>query len=179
MQEVRSVLHPVQSRLASTDSSLPSVTVPVDRRTLAKRLWRGVAEDGQEFGFQLETPLADGDVVLETAVARYVVLQLPEPVLEIPLPAAPGDAAAFGWAVGNLHFPIEAQPTRLLAPDDTALRQSLARAGISFRACTEVFRPHRFAAAAAPHHHGGATKPEATPEDLEPRYRFIVRPTHG
>jgi hypothetical protein len=29
-----------------------------------------------------------------------------------------------GWIVGNLHFVIEAQAERLLAPDDPALRQA-------------------------------------------------------
>ena len=101
-----------------------------------------------------------------TATARYVISQLPEPVLEIPLPQSPDAAAVTGWAVGNLHFPIEAQATRLLAPDDTALRQSLERMGIAYRAIDEVFRPHRLAAGAAPHRH--AAGPEAHPFVFKP-----------
>lgn len=180
MQEARPTLHPVHARLDSPDPALPKIPVPTERRTLAKRLWRGTAADGTEFGFQLESPLAPGDIVFATATAQYVIQQLPEPLLEIPLPASVDDAAAFGWAVGNLHFPIEAQPTRLLAPDDIALRQSLARAGIPFQPCEEVFRPHRFASAATPHHHGTPTTPTNEPgADLAPRYRFVGRPTHG
>lgn len=150
----------------SADPALPEIAIPADRRQLAKRLWRGVAADGTEFGFELDGPLAHGDVVHATAAARYVIRQLPEPVLEIPLPPAPEAAAITGWAVGNLHFPIEAQPTRLLAPDDIALRQSLERMGIAYRAIEEVFCPHRLAAGAAPHSH--AAGPEAHPFVFKP-----------
>ncbi len=161
-------LHVVHAALApaATPSPAAIVPIPAERRQLAKRLWRAVAADGTEFGFELDAPLAHGDTVHETATARYVIRQLPEPVLEIPLPAAPDAAAVTGWAVGNLHFPIEAQPGRLLAPDDTALRQSLERMGIAYRALEEVFRPHRLAAGAAPHGH--AAGPEAHPFVFKP-----------
>lgn len=112
------------------------------------------------------SPLAHGDTVFATAAERYVIRQLPEPVLEIPLPTAHDAAAVTGWAVGNLHFPIEAQPGRLLAPDDTALRQSLERIGIGYRAIIEVFRPHRLATGAEPHSH--AAGPEAHPFIFKP-----------
>ncbi|HLP03721.1 MAG TPA: urease accessory protein UreE [Opitutaceae bacterium] len=150
----------------TADSALPEISIPVERRQLAKRLWRAVAADGAEFGFELSGPLTHGDAVFADAAARYVIRQQPEPVLEIPLPTASDAAAVTGWAVGNLHFPIEAQPARLLAPDDTALRQSLDRLGIAYRAIAEVFRPHRFAAGAAPHSH--AAGPEAHPFLFKP-----------
>lgn len=143
----------VHAALASPGSVLGVVPIAADRRQLAKRLWRATAADGTEFGFELSAPLTHGDTVYLTEAARYVIEQEPEPVLEIPLPAAPDAAAITGWAVGNLHFPIEAQSHRLLAPDDVALRQSLERMGIEFRAITAVFCPHRLAAAAAPHGH--------------------------
>ncbi len=146
--------------------TLAEVPVLVDRRSLAKRLWRATAGDGVEFGFELAGPLAHGDVFYSDATTRYVIRQLPEAVLEIPLPPAPEVAAVTGWVVGNLHFPIEAQPTRLLAPDDTALRQSLERMGIAFRAIDEVFRPHRLAAGATPHSH--AAGPAAHPYVFKP-----------
>jgi urease accessory protein len=150
----------------SADPALPEIAIPVERRQLAKRLWRATAADGAEFGFELDGPLAHGDVVHATKATRYVIRQMPEPVLEIPLPAAPDAAAVTGWAVGNLHFPIEAQPGRLLAPDDTALRQSLDRIGIAYRAIDEVFRPHRLATGAEPHSH--AAGPEAHPFVFKP-----------
>lgn len=148
----------VHEPLSATDSTLPAVGIFVDRRRLAKRLWRAAAEDGAEFGFELLSPLVDGDCVFVSAAARYVICQEPEPVLVIPLPGAPDAAAITGWAVGNLHFPIEAQPTRLLAPDDIALRQSLERMGIAYSPSEEVFRPHRLAAGAQPHGHVGAAE---------------------
>jgi urease accessory protein len=150
----------------NADSRLTEIAIPVERRQLAKRLWRAAATDGTEFGFELAGPLAHGAVVFANATTRYVIHQLPEPVLEIPLPPAPDAAAITGWAVGNLHFPIEAQPARLLAPDDTALRQSLERMGIAYRAINEVFRPHRLAAGATPHSH--AAGPEAHPFIFKP-----------
>ena len=129
------------------------VAITADRRQLAKRLWRATAADGTEFGFELSSPLAHGDTVYLTGVTRYVIQQELEPVLAISLPNDPAAAAIIGWAVGNLHFPIEAQPQRLLAPDDVALRQSLERIGIGYQLITAVFCPHRLAAGAAPHSH--------------------------
>ena len=153
-------MHLVHAAIAA-DLALPEIAIAVDRRQLAKRLWRATAADGAEFGFELGSPLANGDTVFATATGRYVIRQLPEAVLEIPLPTAPDAAAVTGWAVGNLHFPIEAQPARLLAPDDIALRQSLERLGIAYRPAREVFRPHRLAAGAEPHNHaaGAAAHP--------------------
>jgi urease accessory protein len=156
----------VQTAILPPKQPLPEIPIAVDRRQLAKRLWRATADDGTEFGFELATPLAHGDVVFATTAACYAIRQLPESVLEIPLPPAPDAAAITGWAVGNLHFPIEAQPARLLTPDDTALRQSLERMGIVYRAIEEVFRPHRLAAGAMPHSH--VAGPEAHPFVFKP-----------
>lgn len=149
MELIRAALHVPPTEL---------VTIPilVERRQLAKRLWRATAADGTEFGFELSAPLEHGDTVFIAGEARYVIRQDIEPVLEIPLPPAPYAAAVVGWAVGNLHFPIEAQPYRLLAPDDIALRQSLDRMEIAYRPTTEVFRPHRLAAGTTPHDHNAA-----------------------
>lgn len=146
----------VHAPLAHADPGLPEVAVRADRQRLSKRLWRAAADDGTEFGFELERPLLDGDVVWATAKARYVIRQEPERVLEIPLDVSPKTAAALGWAVGNLHFEIDAQDARLLAPDDTGLRQSLDRLGIEYSEAVEVFRPQRLGGGhghSHPHHH--------------------------
>ena len=135
------VHHPV----AETDLTLPEVVLRMDRITLAKRLWRGVAEDGSEFGFELAAPLKDGDTVFQTAVARYVIRQHPEAVVEIPLDVAPSAAAGIGWAIGNLHLELSAETARLLAPDEPAVRQLLERLKVPFRQTTAIFRPGRFA----------------------------------
>ncbi|MDE3083769.1 MAG: urease accessory protein UreE [Verrucomicrobiota bacterium] len=139
------MLHLIQSPLAQFDPALPEVALRVERLTLAKRLWRGKAEDGAEFGFELGAPLKDGDTVWQTKVARYVIRQNPEPVLEISLDVAPSAAAGIGWAIGNLHMELCAEPTRLLTPDDTATRQLLNRLAVPYRATTAIFRPGRFA----------------------------------
>jgi urease accessory protein len=136
----------VHSPVTSPDPALPEIVLTVDRLTLAKRLWRGVAEDGTEFGFELAAPLKHGETFWQTATARYVVQQPPETVLAISLDAiAPSAAAGIGWAIGNLHREFSSEPTRLLAPDEPALRQLFERLKIPFQPTTAIFRPGRFA----------------------------------
>jgi urease accessory protein len=153
----------VQRPLGHFDRELPEVAVRVDRLKLSKRLWRGAAADGLEFGFELNEPLKEGDVVWQSSAARYVVRQDPEPVLEVALNLAPSAAAGIGWAIGNLHLELMAEPTRLLAPDDPAVRQLLERLAVPFRATSAVFRPGRFAR--------GATPAETAPHELGPSHR--------
>jgi urease accessory protein len=143
----------VRAALAAGQETLGEIAIRADRQKLARLRWRGSAEDGADFGFELETPLRHGDPVWQTARARYVIRQEPEPVLAIPLAADPAAAAFVGWAVGNLHFAIETQPGRLLAPDDSGLRQALDRLGIRFHATVEIFQPHRLAAKLTGHGH--------------------------
>lgn len=139
------MLHLIQGPLAAPNLALPEIALRVERIVLAKRLWRGTAEDGAEFGFELAAPLKHGDAFFQTDGARYVVAQQPEPVVEISLAVAPSAAAGIGWAIGNLHLELSAEPTRLLAPDEPAVRNLLARLGVPFRATTAVFRPGRVA----------------------------------
>jgi urease accessory protein UreE len=123
----------VSAPLAVSDSNPPRNRGP--RRspdTLAKRLWRGTAEDGREFGFELAAPLKHGDT-FSSPTARYVIHQHGEPVVEISLDIAPSAAAGIGWAVGNLHLELQAEPTRLLAPDEPAVRQLLDRLKVPFK----------------------------------------------
>ena len=119
------------------------VKIPVDRLTLAKRRWRGVGEDGREFGFDLERPLDDGAAVLASETAVYVIAQKYEAVLEIALLADPVAAAKLGWMIGNLHFQIEPAGDLVRVTDDPALRQLFAREGIAFLSCKRVFYPLR------------------------------------
>jgi urease accessory protein len=153
----------VHAAVTNAETVLPVVAVRVDRLKLAKRLWRGAADDGLEFGFELNAPLKDGDVVWQTPAARYVVRQDPEPVLEVSLEIAPSAAAGIGWAVGNLHLELMAEATRLLAPDDPAVRQLLDRLKVPYRAVTAVFRPGRFAR--------GAIGADNSPHELGPSHR--------
>lgn len=139
------MLQLIHAPLTNPDASLPEVTLTVERLTLEKRIWRGTAADGMEFGFELEKRLQPGDVFWQTAAARYVVRQQPEAVLEVPLDMAPSAAAGIGWAVGNLHLELQSEPTRLLALDEPAVRQLFARLNVPFKPTTAVFRPGRFA----------------------------------
>lgn len=129
----------------SPDAALSEVELRVERRTLMKRLWRGVAMDGVEFGFELGTPLKHGDTVWQTEAVRYVIVQEPEPVLEVLIGELPASATAgIGWAVGNLHLEFSSEAHRLLTPDEPAARQLFARIQIKFNPTTAVFRPGRF-----------------------------------
>ena len=144
------MLQLIKAPLASFDAGLSVVFLRADRRVLAKRLWRGTAADGTEFGFELSAPLKPGDTVWQTAAARYVIEQDPEPVLEIPLAGLPASATAgIGWAVGNLHLEFSSEATRLLTPDEPAARQLFARIQVDYRPTTAVFRPGRFKRSAA------------------------------
>jgi urease accessory protein len=121
--------------------ALPTVLLKVPRLNLRRRRWRGIAEDGVEFGFDLERPLADGAVIHISANSRYLLEQQPEPVLEISLPAPATEAARLGWMMGNLHFAIEVTPSLLSVEDDPAVRQLCEREQLPFRALERVFRP--------------------------------------
>lgn len=145
----------VSGPLAAADLSLPEIALRVERTTILKRLWRGTAEDGAEFGFELSAPLKDGDVFFQSSAGRYVVRQQPEPVVEISLDVAPSAAAGIGWAIGNLHLDLSAELTRLLAPDEPAVRQLLDRLKVPFTPTTAIFRPGRFARGNQPTHELG------------------------
>jgi urease accessory protein len=155
-------MHLIRGPLAAIDPSLPEVAVRVDRQKLARRLWRGTAEDGTDFGFEVAVPLRHGEAVWSSETARYVIRQTAEPLLEISIDVAPEEAAVIGWAVGNMHFVIEAQEKRILAPDDSGLRQALDRIGVGYRVTSGVFQPHRFANIVG-HAHGPHASVDAHP----------------
>jgi urease accessory protein len=119
----------------------PDARLVADRFTLAKRRWRGTASDGHEFAFDLIVPLAHDAVFTSAEGRRYVVEQKPEPVLEIALIPRPAPVARLGWALGNLHFPIEVTDDVIRVPDDVALRQFFEREKIPFEAVERVFQP--------------------------------------
>jgi urease accessory protein len=125
-----------------------TIAVSVDRVDLAKRRWRAAAADGREFGFDLEHHLHDGDVIHREETIAYVLVQNPEPVLEVALPSDPAAAARLGWQIGNLHFPLEVASATIRVADDPALRQFLEREHIAFTDCATVFHP-----IAHGHHH--------------------------
>lgn len=147
----------VHTPLPNGDADRRQVALHVDRITIAKRVWRGVAEDGTEFGFELEKPLRHGDVIWRTDETCYVIVQQEERVLEVALDIAPSAAAGIGWAVGNLHLELQAEATRLLAPDEPAVRKLFERLNVSYRETTAVFRPGRFVRGEKAAHELGAS----------------------
>ena len=100
-----------------------------------------MAEDGSEFGFDLEAPLSDGAAVFQSDAATFVLAQKYEPVLEVSLGADSPSAARLGWMIGNLHFAIEVAGPVVRVVDDPAVRQLFEREGITYTACKRVFHP--------------------------------------
>lgn len=143
----------INQALATTDSGRPQVRIPVNRLILAKRRWRGVAEDGAEFGFDLEKPLADGAAVFAGDAGTYVIAQKYEPVLEVSLAAQAPVAAKLGWLIGNLHFQIEITGDVVRVADDPALRQLFERENLAFIECKRVFHPVGGGHSHGHHHH--------------------------
>ena len=95
-----------------------------DRATLAKRRWRGVAQDGREFGFDLDHALSDGSVFFREPGKSYVISQAPEAVLEIDVtPGLLGEGRAGEDDVGQRR-----QRRRPGVLDDEH-RRGLAQAG--------------------------------------------------
>ena len=131
----------IRNALPQPAPGLERIKMPVERLTLAKRRWRGVAEDGREFGCDLDAPLADGAAVFQSGTAVYVIAQKYEPVLEVALGADSPTAARLGWMIGNLHFQIEVAGEIVRVVDDPAVRQLFEREHIAFTACKRVFHP--------------------------------------
>lgn len=131
----------IHDHLPSQNSALQKVALLAERGTLAKRRWRGRAEDGTEFGFDLAHALADGDAFFASEHAVYFLKQLPEPVLEVELGADAPACARLGWIIGNLHFKIAIEGPLVRVVDDPAIRQLLDREHIAFKACHAVFHP--------------------------------------
>jgi urease accessory protein len=145
----------ISAPVVQPDDTLAPIALRVERLIIAKRLWRGTAEDGTEFGFELNAPLTPGETFFQSPAARYVVHQNAEPVVEISLDVAPSAAAGIGWAIGNLHLELSAEPARLFAPDEPAVRQLLDRLKVPFTPTTAIFRPGRFARGPQPSHELG------------------------
>ena len=131
----------VHQQLEKPSTALNVIRIPIDRLTLAKRRWRGVAEDGTEFGFDLESPLVDGATIFQNDSTAYVLAQKYEPVLEVSLGTDSPSAARLGWMIGNLHFAIEVAGAIVRVVDDPAVRRLFEREGIAFTACKRVFHP--------------------------------------
>lgn len=141
-------MHLVQRMLARS-SELPSpqqITLHAERRLFLKRRWRGIAEDGTEFGFDLEERLVDGCVIHHHGGRDYIVRQTPETVFRIAFDN-PAHAALVAWKTGNLHMPAQIGEDAILVLHDDAMRQLIEREGWSFTEPEVLFTPMK----AVPH----------------------------
>ena len=130
-------------RMMARESELPParrVTLHAERRQFLKRRWRGTAEDGTEFGFDLESRLTDGCVIFHESGSDYIVRQLPETVYRIPFLDA-SHAALVAWKTGNLHMPAQILGDSILVLHDDAMKQLLEREGWAYSEPELVFTP--------------------------------------
>jgi urease accessory protein len=125
-------------------------TIPLnaERRLFLKRRWRGVAADGTEFGFDLESRLAHGDLIYQTEAADYIIFQEPEQVYEIGF-HTPAQAALIGWKIGNLHLPVQILETVIRVVHDPAVQQLSEREGWMLAESSVIFNPLRVSAHAS------------------------------
>ena len=131
------------SQMLALSSELPEVNQVVltaERRQFLKRRWRGIAEDGTEFGFDLQTRLIDGCVIFHAENKDFVVRQQVETVYEVSLKNT-STAAHIGWKIGNLHLPAEIFSDRIRVLHDDAMRQLLEREDWNFTEPQVVFTP--------------------------------------
>lgn len=124
------------------------VRLEAERVMFLKRRWRAVAEDGAEFGFDLEDRLKNGCVFFQSPTHDYVIWQKPEMVYEMDLEDA-SSAALAGWKIGNLHMPVQVIEGVIRIIHDPAVRQLLEREGWPYREAMVVFNPLRVAAHAS------------------------------
>jgi urease accessory protein len=130
-------------RMLAPSSALPpeaQIILYAERRQFLKRRWRAIADDGTEFGFDLDSRLTDGCVVFHQDGKDYVVRQVPELVYEV-IYESPGHAALVAWRVGNLHLPAQILADRIHVLHDEAMNQLLATEGWAFTEPEVLFQP--------------------------------------
>ena len=78
------------------EKSENEISLSVERRVLAKRRWRGQAEDGTVFGFDLEIPLQNRVCFHAEGKRNYIIAQKPEPVFQVSF-STQREAAHLAW----------------------------------------------------------------------------------
>jgi urease accessory protein len=135
-------MHIIQRMLAER-SLLPvdqQVVLAAERRQFLKRRWRAAAEDGTEFGFDLDARLTNNCVIFHRDGLDFVVRQLPETVYQIPFDS-PAHAALVAWKTGNLHLPAQILDDSILVLHDEAMASLLQREGWKFSEPQVLFTP--------------------------------------
>lgn len=130
-------------RMSAEQSPRPKneqVPLLVERYLFLKRRWQGVAEDGTEFAFDLESRLKIGGVIHRNDDADYVIVQKPETVYRVATPNA-RMAAHVAWKIGNLHFPLQIEDGFLLVMIDSMVKTLLDREEWAYEEVSVVFQP--------------------------------------
>ena len=99
IREIKDAAHQASNHL---------VSLQVERRVLAKRRWRGEAEDGTEFGFDLALPLKHGICFHRVENKNYLIKQKVEKVFRVSF-SNQKDTAHLAWQVGNLHSQLNSR----------------------------------------------------------------------
>ncbi len=128
--------------ITSNSESKKRIPLKVDRHKLARRRWRGKAENGEDFGFDLVDPLSHGDCIYEVDTHLYYIEQTPEPCFLIPL-ADLKKTALIGWMIGNLHFKAAFSEKGIFVQDDLAVKQLLKRENIAYDRVMRIFQPYK------------------------------------
>jgi urease accessory protein len=118
-----------------------------DKLVLAweQRRWmrgRFTTANGRKIGIALPTGTAPApDVILYVGPEWYLRIEAAtEPVLEV-LPSGYKEAIKIAFEVGNRHFPLAMQESKILVPDDTAMVRLMDRLGASWERRQAVFNP--------------------------------------
>lgn len=141
-------MHLIQRMLAAASQLPPEcqIVLRAERREFLKRRWRGIADDGAEFGFDLDERLVDGCVIHHRGGFDYIVRQMPETVYRIAFETA-AHAALVAWKTGNLHMPAQICDDAILVLHDDAMRNLIEREGWTFSEIEILFTPMK----AVPH----------------------------
>ncbi|MEO0508871.1 MAG: hypothetical protein AAF065_03300 [Verrucomicrobiota bacterium] len=142
----------VTESLPQVSDDLERVLLIVDRHKLARKRWRGVAEDGTDFGFDVIEALSHGDCIHISDTKAYFLEQSPEACFLIGLTEAK-HAAWLGWMIGNLHFKAAFSDEGVLVQDDLAVEQMLEREHIHYHRVERIFRPSKQGGHSHNHHH--------------------------
>ena len=121
------------------ETATATTKVFVDRHTLYKRRWRAKAEDDTELAVNLESAVPDGTLLDARNGRIFLITQLPEDVLAIPLPKKAEMAAKVGWYLGNQHLPVEIREDEIILENLKTLAASLDRIGIPYTLRKDVF----------------------------------------
>jgi urease accessory protein len=118
-----------------------------DKLVLAweQRRWmrgRFTTAKGRKIGIALPTGTTPApDSILYVGQEWYLKIEAAtEPVLEV-LPAGYKEAIKIAFEVGNRHFPLAMQESKILVPDDTAMVRLMDRLGASWERRQAVFNP--------------------------------------